>query len=206
MYRITLLAVVCVLSSCTSDSFYGKLFRKGELNKHYYQGHFKIGQKYTIKNVTYTPQPAHKPYKAVGKASWYGKENGFHGNSTANGDKYNKNMLTAAHPTLPLPSIVRVTNLHNNKQVMVMVNDRGPFKSNRIIDVSEKAAKVLGFKNQGVARVQVEYMQSETKSLWDKLSLKPQDGAKSTGKIKNSRCLVDCHIKLINERHNIKIE
>ena len=87
----------------------------------------------------------------IGYASWYGP--GFHGEQTANGEKYNQDELTAAHRLLPMNTWVRVTNLENNKTVIVRINDRGPYKKNRIIDVTRKAAEILDFKDQGTARV-----------------------------------------------------
>jgi len=92
-------------------------------------------------------------FEEVGLASWYGK--GFRNQKTSNGEIYNPNNLTAAHPTLPLPSMVIVTNLDNGKSVKVRVNDRGPSSKNRIIDVSEKAAMELGFRDKGMARVKI---------------------------------------------------
>lgn len=94
----------------------------------------------------------------MGEASWYGP--GFHGKSTANGERFDENDLTAAHPTLPMPSLVRVTNLQNGKSLIVRVNDRGPFKSSRIIDLSKRSAQTLGIK--GVQKVRVQYLQQET--------------------------------------------
>ena len=87
----------------------------------------------------------------AGYASWYGP--GFHGKKTANGEKYNQNMMTAAHKILPMNTQVQVTNLENNRSVMVRINDRGPYKKNRIIDVTRKAAEELDFKDQGTTRV-----------------------------------------------------
>lgn len=92
-------------------------------------------------------------YDTVGVASWYGKP--YHGRRTASGKVYNMNQLTAAHPTLPFGTRVAVTNLENGRTVIVTINDRGPFKPNRIIDVSRKAAGQLGFLNQGLTRVRV---------------------------------------------------
>ena len=92
----------------------------------------------------------------VGIASWYGP--GFHGRRTANGEVYDMFALSAAHPTLPLPSYVRVTNLANGRSVVVRVNDRGPYHDNRLIDLSVRTAKLLGFYDQGVAKVRVEYI------------------------------------------------
>ncbi len=90
----------------------------------------------------------------IGVASFYGNE--FHGRLTSSGEVYDMNSLTAAHPTLPLGTLVKVTNLANNKTVIVRINDRGPFKKNRIIDVSYEAAKQLGFLNEGTALVKIE--------------------------------------------------
>ncbi len=144
-----------------------------------YMGHYKIGKKYKIKGRTYYPKN-YRFYSATGYASWYGRECGFHGNKTANGDIYNKNLLTAAHKTLPLPSLVRVTNLENRKSIILLVNDRGPFVKNREIDVSEKSAKLLGFRKNGVAKVKVTYLPSHTKSFLNKIGMEPKEGAKAT--------------------------
>ena len=89
-------------------------------------------------------------------ASWYGDD--FHGRLTANGEVFDMTSLTAAHPTLPIPSYARVTNVRNGKSLIVRVNDRGPYHGNRLIDVSNKAAELLEFKANGVARVRVEYV------------------------------------------------
>ncbi|HJP22585.1 MAG TPA: septal ring lytic transglycosylase RlpA family protein, partial [Alphaproteobacteria bacterium] len=93
-------------------------------------------------------------YSFTGIASWYGQP--FHGRRTANGETYDMNALTAAHKTLPMPVYVRVTNLINGRSLVLRVNDRGPFVNGRIIDVSRRAAQLLGFINQGTARVRVE--------------------------------------------------
>ncbi len=171
-----------------------------------YTGHYKIGPAYQKNGEEYVPSHNVK-YVKTGLASWYGTKGGFHGKKTANGDRYNKNMLTAAHPTLPLPSMIKVTNLKNNKSLILMVNDRGPFKKNRILDVSEKAADILGFKHHGITKVNVEYLSEETKDLLDKLALVPKHGSKSNSKMKNSQCSVDCYIKMVNKKkklHGIK--
>lgn len=108
---------------------------------------------YTVNQITYYPVK-YKKYKATGIASWYGDR--FHNKLTASGEIFNKHKMTAAHKFLPIPSIVKVTNLANNKSIKVKVNDRGPFIDNRIIDLSERAAKLLGFREQGLANVRVE--------------------------------------------------
>lgn len=117
----------------------------------------KIGKPYVIDGKTYYPE-YDAAYDKTGTASWYGP--GFHGKYTANGEVFNQNDLTAAHPTLPMPSLVRVTNLENGKSVVVRVNDRGPFKSNRIIDLSKKSAQTLGI--HSLAQVRVQFLKSET--------------------------------------------
>jgi len=118
-------------------------------------GYRKIGKPYLINGVRYVPR--HDPdYEETGIASWYG--HGFHGKKTANGEFYNMHGLTAAHRTLPLPSFVSVTNLQNGRKVKVRVNDRGPFKKGRVIDVSSQVAKELRFSEQGTAKVKVKYL------------------------------------------------
>lgn len=111
-------------------------------------------QRYVVFGRAYTPQTERKAIREVGFASWYGRQ--FHGRKTATGDKYDMYTMTAAHPTLPLPSYVRVTNLANKRSVVVRVNDRGPFLNGRIIDLSYAAAVKLGYAQQGSARVVVE--------------------------------------------------
>ena len=96
-------------------------------------------------------------------ASWYGPD--FHNGVTANGEIYDMHLMTAAHRTLPLPSIVRVTNLENGRSVVLRVNDRGPFVNNRIIDVSKLAAERLGFYEKGTTRVRVDILADESKEL-----------------------------------------
>lgn len=118
-------------------------------------GYKKIGKPYEIRGVRYVPR--HEPdYEEAGLASWYGDD--FHGKKTANGEIYDMHALTAAHRTLPLPSIVRVENVKNGKSVLVRVNDRGPFMKGRIIDVSAKVAKLLDFADHGIAPVRVKYV------------------------------------------------
>ena len=109
---------------------------------------------YTVLGKTYFPIQESKSYVASGTASWYGTK--FHGQNTANGEVYDLYGMSAAHKTLPLPSYVRVTNLDNNRTVILRVNDRGPFYSDRIIDLSYAAAKKLGYAETGTARVKVE--------------------------------------------------
>lgn len=119
-------------------------------------GVVKIGKPYKIAGKWYTPS-VQPNYDEVGYASWYGPQ--FHGKSTANGEVFNMNQVTAAHKTLPLPSYVRVTNLSNNRTIIVRVNDRGPFVGDRIIDLSRRSAQLLGFEKKGVEKVRVELVE-----------------------------------------------
>jgi len=118
-------------------------------------GVYRIGNPYVVGGVTYVPQEDPN-YRAEGLASWYGDD--FHGRATANGEIFDMHGISAAHPTLPLPSYVRVTNLGNGRSLIVRVNDRGPYHSDRIIDLSAKAARLLDFHGDGIARVRVEYV------------------------------------------------
>lgn len=118
-------------------------------------GRYQIGNPYTVRGVRYVP--AHQPdYRAQGTASWYGSD--FHGRRTANGEIFSANAITGAHPTLPLPSYVRVTNRDNGRSLVVRINDRGPYVAGRIIDLSHRAADLLGYVNRGMANVEVEYV------------------------------------------------
>lgn len=118
-------------------------------------GVYKIGSPYTVAGKRYYPTRTPKKVQ-TGSASWYGAA--FHGRKTANGEIYDMNHLTAAHKTMPLPSYARVTNLANNRSIIVRVNDRGPFSNNRIIDLSKRAADLLDYTRAGTARVQVNYL------------------------------------------------
>ncbi|UFZ05725.1 septal ring lytic transglycosylase RlpA family protein [Bradyrhizobium ontarionense] len=118
-------------------------------------GVYRIGKPYTVAGKVYVPEEDTN-YRAEGMASWYGDD--FHGRLTANGEVFDMASLTAAHPTLPLPSYARVTNLANGKSLIVRINDRGPYHGNRLIDVSNKAADLLEFKGSGIAKVRVEYV------------------------------------------------
>jgi rare lipoprotein A len=123
-----------------------------------HNGPFKANP-YTVLGKTYYPIGDGRNYQATGTASWYGTK--FHGQPTANGEKYDLYGMSAAHKTLPLPSYVRVTSLDNGKSVVLRVNDRGPFYSDRIIDLSFAAAKKLGYAETGTARVKVEGIDPE---------------------------------------------
>ena len=118
-------------------------------------GVYRVGTPYMVGGRVYVPE-ADPNYRAEGLASWYGAD--FHGRATANGEIFDLNSISAAHPTLPLPSYVRVTNMSNGRSLIVRVNDRGPYHGNRIIDVSMRAAHLLGFTSRGTAWVRVEYV------------------------------------------------
>jgi rare lipoprotein A len=118
-------------------------------------GRFMVGNSYTIKGRRYQPREE-AGYDRSGLASWYG--DAFHGRRTANGEIYDMRHLSAAHPTMPLPSYARVTNVKNGASVLVRVNDRGPFHAGRLIDVSSKTADLLGFKQTGTGNVRVQYV------------------------------------------------
>jgi rare lipoprotein A len=138
------------------------------------RGMFKVGKPYTIDGRTYVPQLP-STYKQTGISSWYGSE--FHEKSTANGEIFDKHQLTAAHKTLPLPSVVRVTNQRNGKSAVLRVNDRGPFVDTRLIDLSEASAKALGFHGQGLAPVVVELLPRESYEAAVAAGARPQDVA-----------------------------
>jgi len=123
---------------------------------------YKIGAPYRVDGVLYRPSE-NFDYDETGIASWYGP--GFHGETTANGEVYDMSGMTAAHRTLPMPSLVEVTNLDNGRQVRVRINDRGPFARGRIIDVSQRAARLLDFERQGTAKVRVRLLAEESLTL-----------------------------------------
>lgn len=118
-------------------------------------GREMVGKPYVVAGRLYTPRPMTN-YSAVGTASWYGPS--FHGRMTANGEVFDKMSISAAHPTMPLPSYVRVTNMANGHSIVARVNDRGPYHGNRLIDVSQRVAEALSFKHLGTARVRVDYL------------------------------------------------
>ncbi len=120
---------------------------------------YKIGKKYNVGGKYYYPKKD-LYYNKTGIASWYGPK--FHGKLTANGEIYNQYALTAAHKTLPLPSAVKVTNLKNNKSIVLRINDRGPFVNERIIDLSSKAADILDLKKEGTGLVRVQILREKS--------------------------------------------
>jgi rare lipoprotein A len=129
-----------------------------------------IGKTYSVAGKRYTPYEKPAGYTAVGTASWYGEA--FHGRRTANGEVYDRNGISAAHPTMPLPAYARVTNVLNNRSIIVRVNDRGPYHGNRLMDVSQKTAEALAFRHLGTARIKLEYLgQASLAGSDDKLLL-----------------------------------
>lgn len=131
----------------------GRVFDPSKIDRQLYS-HQKVGKRYTIMGRSFTPR--HDPdYDEVGTASWYGPK--FHGKPTANGETFDKRAMTAAHKTLPLNSMVVVTNLENGRTLTLRLNDRGPFIGDRIIDLSEAASEALGYKANGLAKVRVQY-------------------------------------------------
>lgn len=131
------------------------IFQNAEAHLTRKAGNVFVGRPYQIKGQWFYPK-VEIGYSKVGRASWYGP--GFHGRTTANGEIFDMNHLTAAHPTMPLPSYARVTNLRNGSSVIVRVNDRGPFAQNRLIDVSKKTAETLHFTDSGITDVKVDYL------------------------------------------------
>lgn len=160
---LTLILWTAALSACTYgriDLGNGKYSQAAAIKGQ--GGTYKVGNPYKIMGKWYYPAEDYS-YSEVGMASWYGED--FHARKTANGENYDMNTLTAAHRTLPLPSIVRVTNLENGRSLVLRINDRGPYAKNRIIDVSKRSAQLLGFQTQGVAKVRVEILEKESKEL-----------------------------------------
>ncbi|ALJ35332.1 septal ring lytic transglycosylase RlpA family protein [Azospirillum brasilense] len=125
-------------------------------------GVYKVGKPYQVNGVWYYPAEDYS-YSETGIASWYGP--GFHQKVTANGEVYDQNELTAAHKTLPMPSLVRVTNLDNGRSLVVRINDRGPYANGRIIDMSRRGAQLLGFEGNGTAKVRVQILAEESRAV-----------------------------------------
>jgi len=153
------LALCAFLASCASHPSAGGASGTGSG-----AGVYKVGQPYQIGGEWYYPREDYS-YDETGVASWYGAD--FHDHMTANGEIFNKNELTAAHKTLPLPTLARITNLDNGRSIVVRINDRGPFSGTRLIDVSQRAAQLLGFESQGTAKVRVQVLADESKAIAD---------------------------------------
>jgi rare lipoprotein A len=159
---ICLMSILC-LTACTKVELGSHIIKKIDPSAYAtHKGNFKVGKPYKVKGQRYKPFETYN-YTQTGVASWYGPD--FHAKLTANGEMYDQNDLTAAHKTLQLPSIVRVTNLENGKSVIVRVNDRGPFARGRIIDMSSKAAELLDMKRAGTAKVKVEVLGDESREV-----------------------------------------
>jgi rare lipoprotein A len=126
------------------------------------RGTYKVGKPYSIDGITYVPMEEFR-HVETGVASWYGP--GFHGKNTANGEIYDQHDRTAAHRTLQMPSVLRVTNLENGQSTVVRVNDRGPFARSRIIDLSRVAAEELGMTRNGTARVRIDQLEAESQAV-----------------------------------------
>lgn len=158
MKRLLPLALAFILAACgTHDSNVASApgFKNGKPVSPY----IKMGKPYEVNGKTYYPE--HDPnYSETGMASWYGP--GFHGGTTANGERFNANDMTAAHRTLPIPSLVKVTHAKSGRTTIVRINDRGPFAHNRIIDLSKAAASRIGMLGEGVAKVRIEYLPAES--------------------------------------------
>ncbi len=116
---------------------------------------YKVGDPYQVDGVWYYPKEQ-PDYDTTGIASWYGQD--YQGKPTADGEIFDRNAVTGAHPTLPMPTNVRVTNLENGRSIVVRINDRGPYVNGRIVDLSEHAAQLLGFHERGLARVRVTFL------------------------------------------------
>ncbi len=178
---VLLACILLVLTSCAHDEnkiskpkivkafdVLGDGMGENELDyQKYANGRFSVGKVYKINGKKYQPE-IDIDYAEVGYASWYGPN--FHGKKMADGSVYDQYEYTAAHRTLPLSSVARVTNLENHRSVLVVIKDRGPFHEThghkrRIIDVSKKAAQELGMMHKGLAKVRVEYLHEETKQL-----------------------------------------
>jgi len=149
--RTILAVVLAALAACTTNNLPDAPKTVGATGK----PHYKVGAPYKVDGKWYVPK-VDATYDETGVASWYG--DAFHGRLTANGEIFDKRRLSAAHKTLPLPTIVEVQNLENGKRVLVRVNDRGPFVDDRVIDLSHAAADELGFASKGLAKVRVRYL------------------------------------------------
>jgi rare lipoprotein A len=143
------------LTACVTPRYPSRADGSGRAPPPVGQGEYKVGKPYQVGGVWYVPREQPN-YDARGVASWYGDQ--FHMKATANGETFDMNGVSAAHTTLPLPSMVEVTNLDNGKKLVVRVNDRGPFVDNRIIDLSREAAHQLGYDRAGLANVRVRYL------------------------------------------------
>lgn len=157
---LILLAMMLVLTGCAETQFGAHIVKN--IGNERSKGGYKVGTPYLIDGQEYYPREQFD-YTETGIASWYGP--GFHGKNTANGEVFDTNDLTAAHKTLQMPSLVRVTNLENGRSLVLRVNDRGPYSRGRVIDVSSKGADLLGFKGKGTAKVRVDVLGEESRQI-----------------------------------------
>lgn len=166
------LSLALLLSACAETNLAVETTKVVTRKDQDVSGPYKIGKPYQVNGVWYYPKADYE-YDETGIASWYGP--GFHANQTANGEIYDENDLTAAHKTLPMPSLVRVTNLENGRSLVVRINDRGPFVNNRIIDLSRRSAQLLGIEQKGTAKVRVQVLKEESMMLAAQASAKGGD-------------------------------
>nr|WP_254434759.1 septal ring lytic transglycosylase RlpA family protein [Magnetospirillum sp. UT-4] len=161
-----LMISTAVLPGCAEMNLFGHLAKEATSDAPPVAGSaaatYKVGKPYQVKGVWYYPREDFD-YDETGIASWYGPT--FHGKVTANGEVFDQNNVSAAHKTLPMPSVVRVTNLENGRSLVIRVNDRGPFVNGRIIDLSRRASQLLGFEGQGTAKVRVQVLPEESRVL-----------------------------------------
>ncbi len=160
---LLIITMSLVTTACSSAQYAAHVAKQMPLsNEQQSKGYFKVGSSYSIKGRRYYPKETYSKTE-TGTASWYGPN--FHGKQTANGEIFDKFELTAAHRTLQMPSIIRVTNLTNGRSLIMRVNDRGPFAHDRVLDVSERGAELLGFKNQGTAKVKIQVLPEESRQV-----------------------------------------
>ena len=156
---------------------------------------------YIVDGILYTPLTELNNFSQTGRASWYGKK--FHGKKTSSGEIYNMYKFSAAHKTLPIPSYIEVTNLANNKSLVIRVNDRGPFVGPRILDLSYAAAKELGFVSQGTTQIKIESISQ---------ILRPEDGSMprgvylQTGVYSQQKNALQAKVRLESEGYKVKVD
>ena len=162
MFEIIIILLLFFITSCSETSFIINSAKILGDSKYGDRPNYKVGKPYKINGQWFYPAVDYQ-YDEVGIASWYGPN--FHGKKTANGEIFNQNAVSAAHKTLPIPSIVIVTNLENNKKLEIRINDRGPFVRGRIIDLSKKAAEKLDIIKTGTAKVRVQILEHESRAV-----------------------------------------
>lgn len=178
MKQITVLTILILISACAPTGRYSQKYDSAPIRpptklelQNATVKHEKVGRgnaPYTVLGGHYVPMTTRQAYQETGTASWYGRK--FHGHLTSNGEIYDMYAMSAAHKTLPLPSYVQVTNLVNNKSVIVRVNDRGPFHQDRIIDLSYSAAYKIGVYDTGTAKVKIEVILPDSNTITQQTS------------------------------------